>query len=70
MYEWINELNTVWDAITGELDLNEETTKDYVIIPFLKKLGYDMDSCWYKFKHELKKEGWVDIYIELKDRKS
>ena len=66
---WVNDLNNVWNSIINEMDLNEETTKDYVIKPFLKNIGYDMDSCWYKFEHNLKQEGRIDIYIELKERR-
>ena len=68
MYNWIDELNAVWESIEGKIDLNEETTKDYIVRPFLKNIGFDMDSCWHQSEHNLK-EGRIDIYIELKERK-
>lgn len=34
MYNWIDELNAVWESIEGKIDLNEETTKDYIVRPF------------------------------------
>lgn len=68
MDNWIDELNDRWASITGKIELNQETIKDYFVSPFLKNIGYSMDSCWYHYENNLN-DGRVDIYIELMERK-
>lgn len=65
MYKWVKELNEKWEELSKEITLNEEAVKNYIVMPFLKELGFNEESCWYHYEYNCR-EDFVDVYIQLK----
>lgn len=69
MEAWIQDLNLRWNELEQRGDFAEATVIDYIIMPFMRNIGYNVETCFYHHEYRCCQDGRVDMYVEIKDLK-